>query len=270
MWIRDFLKREKNLVWIYKDADTRSDLSRDIVTSRTCIYCTTPMKVIQENHSVAPSGIDEITFIVRLCRMCGWWTKQRYVITYFEPFDTSAYSDGAIGSLYNLDVSNQSIPIEEIRSYLAVKYDERFNIDPWRFEEVVASVYKDLGYYARVTARSGDGGIDVVLDGPNSKVIGVQVKRYKDKIKVEQIRSFVGALYLKRMTRGIFVTTSGFQSGADNAAQLSSSRGIPIELVDAQRFYQALGIAQQEYYKTIKDPLAPFVNAPLVSLGFDY
>jgi restriction system protein len=228
------------------------------------------MKVIQENNSVAPSGVDEITFIVRLCRMCGWWTKQKFVISYLGDWDTSTYSSGAIGSLYNLDVSDQSIPIEEIRSYLAVKYDERFNIDPWRFEEVVASVYKDLGYYARVTARSGDGGIDVVLDGSNSKVIGVQVKRYKDKIKVEQIRSFVGALYLKRMTRGIFVTTSSFQSGADNVAQLSSSRGIPIELVDAQRFYQALGIAQQKYYKTIKDPLAPFVNVPLGSLGFGY
>jgi restriction system protein len=258
-------------MWIYTDTVRDVEAVCAAIDVGFCIFCRTKLRTIKEDHSVAPSGIDEIALTVQFCTMCGWWTKKRDVFTYFQgSFDVSHYADGAIGSLRELDISDQSLPIEEIRSYLAVKYDKRFNLDPWKFEEVVASVYKDFGYHTRVTARSGDGGIDVVLDGRNNSVIGVQVKRYRGKIQVEQIRAFVGALYLKKMTRGIFVTTSSFQSGADKVAKLSKSRGIPIELVDAERFYQALGIAQRATYKCVKDPSAPFWNTQLFSLGVDY
>ena len=49
--------------------------------------------------------------------------------------------------------------------------------------------FGDLGYRARVTAYSGDDGIDVILDGDDDKAVGVQVKRYKNRIEVDQIRS---------------------------------------------------------------------------------
>jgi hypothetical protein len=49
-------------------------------------------------------------------------------------------------------------------------------------------------------------------------------------------------LVINNCTRGIFVTTSRFQPGAVEAASKSSSRGFPIELVDAKRFYEILQI----------------------------
>jgi len=176
---------------------------------------------------------------------------------------------GAVGSLRELDLRDQSIPIAEIRAYLAAKYDARFAIDPWKFEEVVASVYQDLGYNARVTARSGDDGIDVILDGPDDSVIGIQVKRYSGRISVEQIRSLAGALLLNGITRGVFVTTSTFQSGAHTTVERFCLQGMPIELVDAERFYDALGLAQRTRYKSISDPTAPFIDVgmTLISSG---
>ena len=130
----------------------------------------------------------------------------------------------------------------------------------------MASVYKDLGYYTEVTAYSGDGGIDVILESPEGQSIGIQVKRTKNVISVEQIRALLGALYLGGLTRGIFVTTSSFPRGAKRAAREADLRGTPVELIDAPRFYDALGIAQRKLYESSSDPSAPFADAKLLEL----
>jgi restriction system protein len=136
------------------------------------------------------------------------------------------------------------------------------------FEETVASVFRDLGYGARVTAYSGDDGIDVILDGQSDTMIGVQVKRYRNSIQVEQIRSLAGALVLGGLTRGIFVTTSTFQGGADDTAQRLNTRGYQIELMDATRFFDALKIAQRSQYRSKSDPTAPYTHARLIDLHY--
>ena len=93
-------------------------------------------------------------------------------------------------------------------------------------------------------APCGDRGIDVYLDGPDESLIGVQVKRWRGAISVEQMTALTGALVVNDCTKGIFVTTSRFRRGAVEFAARSSLRGYPIELVDATKFYQTLKIAQ--------------------------
>jgi restriction endonuclease Mrr len=193
--------------------------------------------------------------------MCGWWAASEKRIVYDFEYDTeSEQSSGLAGILLNLDLSDQSLPISEIRSYLVARYQSRFDIDPHLMEEVVASVYKDLGYSAEAVGRTGDGGIDVILTGPKSVRTGVQVKRYQNSIKVEQIRAFLGALVLKGYTKGIFITTSSFQRGVFEATQIAEARGFAIELVDAPRFLAALRIAQRERYNSVDDSTAPFAD----------
>lgn len=60
----------------------------------------------------------------------------------------------------------------------------------------------------------------------------------------------------------MFVTTSRFQSGANKTAKLSEIRGIPIELMDTDRFYDALCIAQRTKYRKSDDKTAPFRKVP--------
>jgi restriction system protein len=118
------------------------------------------------------------------------------------------------------------------------------------FEKVVADVFQSTGFSARVTSYQADGGIDVILDGPNDKTIGVQVKRYRNTIRVEQIRALAGALLLAGHTKGIFVATSSYSSAAKKAAARYTARGLPIELIDATRFYDALLVAQRACYRS--------------------
>jgi restriction system protein len=44
--------------------------------------------------------------------------------------------------------------------------------------------------------------------------------------------------------KGIFVSTSGYQSGVSPLVQRSAVSCVPIEIIDAKKFYDALGIAQ--------------------------
>jgi len=174
-----------------------------------------------------------------------------------------------IGSLKELDLTDISTPLAEVRQYLLAKENSMFDAHPQLFENVVASVFSGLGWNARVTAYSGDDGIDIVLDGPDDKTIGVQVKRYRRerRIEAEQIRSFAGALLLNGHTKGVFVATSPFRKGAQNTARKYADFGYPIELIDAEKLLDALGIAQISSSKIGKKQIASYFLRTGVHVG---
>jgi restriction system protein len=259
-------------IWRYAFSFTDKQYVENAVGSSVCVFCHSPFRWLPSEfgykpHPVNPEVSYRIARHVRFCEVCGWWvTSERRVIYDFEYHTESHQSSAAAGILLELDVSDQSIPLSEIRSYLAAKYDSRFEIPPQKFEEVVVSVFRDIGYSTQAVGRTGDGGIDAIFEGPSGTWTGIQVKRYRNKIKVEQIRALLGALVLKGYTRGMFVTTGEFQSGAFRTAEIAAKRGVPIELIDAPRFFEALKIAQREKYRSSADPTAPFFNAHMLSL----
>jgi hypothetical protein len=204
---------------------------------------------------------------VFVCPVCGWWKATGYADgDDFFYRGQSGYIEGAAASLRDMDLTDISSPITEVRSYLAAKYEKRFTLHPRLFEETVASVFGDIGYSAEATAYSGDDGIDVILKR-GEETVGVQVKRYKNTIEVEQIRSLAGALILNGFTRGIFVTTSGFQSGGEPTTEKYKTRGYEIELLDATRFYDMLKIAQRKMYDSFEEFPVANVLSHLVKIN---
>lgn len=199
---------------------------------------------------------------VLACPCCGWWYVHSYMSQHLAQQQVQTW-ESASGVLRNLDLTDLTVPVEEIRSYLCANFRSRFDLPPRLLEETVASVFKSLGYRVRVTGRCGDGGIDVVLDGDQGDTVGVQVKRYRASIGVEQIRAFAGALLLGGYTKGVYVTTSRFQSGTRTTTERFKDRGIGIELLDAEQFYQALRISQRSAYQYSDDASAPFNKCKL-------
>jgi hypothetical protein len=192
------------------------------------------------------------------CPACGWWA-----VSHHERREVGLDVYGRIyraaGVLKSLDVSDISIPLDELSRYLVANYRTRFLVNPKRYEDVVAGVFRDAGYRVRVTSYSGDDGVDIfVLDGDVGDIVGVQVKRYQGSILAEQIREFAGALILNQLTRGVYVTTSKFTRGAENTASRFSQGGLAIELWDAHTFYDRLRLAQRPQYEDPDDPSAPF------------
>ena len=200
---------------------------------------------------------------VSACARCGWW------IAFEETLQKIANrlivrSYGGAGAIKKLDLRDVSTPIDEVRSYLTGRYNDRFGMNATLFEQTVASVFGDLGYRTRSTGKSGDGGIDIILWTPDGAEIGVQVKAYRKTIEVNQIRELTGALVQKGITKGMFVTTSQFTKGGPVSAGLSALRGRPIELVDAASFFERLEIAQRKRGFLPDDEHAPWRREALL------
>ncbi len=241
-------------IWTY-ERNTRVQARglASVLSLDNCPFCATSLTNLGNSATRSPYSYTASAKIIDICAICGFWRiRQDFKSSKGtrDEYYTSVHA--ATATLRELDLSDISVPLQEARTYLVAKYDARFEMHPRLFEETVASVFKDLGYQVVVTGYSSDGGIDVILHD-DSGTIGVQVKRYKNSIEVEQIRSLTGALVLAGFTKGIFVTTSRFQAGAPDTVQKYSSCGYQIDLVDADRFYETLRLTQRPQYNSVEE-----------------
>lgn len=253
-------------MWEYAEAGRLMTINS--VYADNCIFCETflfrfPAESFEVNQK-------RLFVQLSICPQCGWWTVYR--IHQGEYARTAGFAEshsGNIGCLKEFDLTDISTPLNEVRQYLSAKKDSVYDAHPRLFEEVVSSVFKDFGWNTQVTAYSGDNGVDVILGGKSDSTVGVQVKRNKKerKIEAEQIRSLAGALILGGHTKGIFVTTSTFRKGAIDTARKFSAIGYPIELIDAERFFDALGIAQIKSFMPDQKLIVSYITKLGVHIG---
>jgi restriction system protein len=220
-----------------------------------CQFCKTQMAGLEVH--IEHRGEGYVRTHVEVCRACGWWVLT-HDFGYNHGYEGYKGVRRAAGTLRNLDLADLTLPIDELSRYLLVHYEDRLQCHPRKYEEVVAGVFADLGYSTRVTSYSSDDGIDVFVFDGSDTTVGVQVKRYKGKISVEQIRSFAGALCLNGLTTGIFVTTSQFTTDAKNTAARYGQLGTRVHLWDADRFYDQLRVAKSSRFRSADDPNAPY------------
>lgn len=95
-------------------------------------------------------------------------------------------------------------------------------IDPYYFEKVILILLRKMGYGDFVeTSKSGDGGIDGIIneDKLGLDKIYIQAKRFtENKVREKDIRNFIGAMS-GDTNKGVFVTTSMFDKGAEEKAR---------------------------------------------------
>jgi restriction system protein len=115
------------------------------------------------------------------------------------------------------------------------------------FEDLIIDVVLALGYagrrrdMARKLGRSGDGGIDGVidLDELGLDALYLQAKRLKPGtvVSVSAVRDFVSALEAHRATKGVFVTTGNFSPAARGVVEAISKK---IVLINGQHLTQSM------------------------------
>jgi len=128
---------------------------------------------------------------------------------------------------------------EQIANALAADLLSRLReAEPAFFEGVIVDLLLKMGYgygsaAGNVLGQSGDDGVDGVinLDPLGVDQVYVQAKRYQagSPIGSGAIRDFYGALGLKDVTKGIYVTTSSF---SPNARATAEKLGARIVLID--------------------------------------
>jgi restriction system protein len=132
------------------------------------------------------------------------------------------------------------------------------SVAPAFFEELVIDLLVHMGYggnrteAARAIGRTGDGGIDGVIDEDRLGLdsIYVQAKRWDSSVGRPEIQKFAGALQGQRATKGIFITSSTFTREAEDYAQRI---GIRIVLIDGRRlaslmFEHGVGVSAKRTY----------------------
>ena len=172
--------------------------------------------------------------------------------TYFDPFwPTKTAAEPETVKPQDVDEIDPIEKIDQGIEQLTAKVGEDLlarlrGTHPDFFEEAVVQVLLQMGYggaeaRGRRIGGSGDGGVDGVIDQDPLGLdqIYVQAKRYGEGNSVgrEAIQAFVGALHGKGATKGIFITTSTFTSGAKEYASVVPSRPI---LIDGARLVKLM------------------------------
>jgi len=113
---------------------------------------------------------------------------------------------------------------------------------PAFFESVIVALLLAMGYggsreeAGKIVGRSGDGGIDGVIDQDALGLdrVYVQAKRYAEEngVSEPEIRAFSGSLGAAKADKGVFVTTSYFTQPAQNFAERHPFK---IVLIDGER-----------------------------------
>ena len=114
------------------------------------------------------------------------------------------------------------------------------NLSPSAFEQLVKEVFDGLGYRATVTGRSGDEGVDLVLEKGNERSI-TQCKRYKGQVGQSVIREFYGTVVHEKADRGYVVTTGTFSLPAQAWAQ--GKNLVLVDGVDLVNSISGLGVS---------------------------
>lgn len=123
------------------------------------------------------------------------------------------------------NIHNNQINLEiiDVNSHL-LKYLARFpeflrEIDPRKFEEIVAEIFHKKGFSVTLTPRTRDGGKDIyaVQHGMfGQQLLVIECKRYSstNKVGVELVRGIYGVKMAERATAAMLVTTSYFSKDA--------------------------------------------------------
>jgi len=115
------------------------------------------------------------------------------------------------------------------------------HMPPGEFEDLIGRLLGALGFRdVEVTARSGDGGIDVrgtlVVGEVIRTRMAVQVKRWRNNVQaptVQQVRGSLGT-----HDQGLIITTSDYSSGARTEAERPNA--VPVGLMNGEQLVRLL------------------------------
>lgn len=120
-------------------------------------------------------------------------------------------------------------------------------INPFEFEELVATLFNKMGYETEVTSKTGDFGIDIIAKDEKD-VIAIQTKKYAkgNNVGNRDVQRLLGAMQLRQVkaNKAILISTSDFTFQATEQAKET-----PIELWDGDYISSLL----RKYLKNWKE-----------------
>ena len=136
--------------------------------------------------------------------------------TLFELNESQPSSNESNIIVHNID--------DEVKKYFKKHPHKLYDLNPRKFEELIASILKDLGFDVELTKTTRDGGRDIIASIRNAVtnfLAYVECKRFAadNKVGVGIIRKVAGVHYTRKPSKSIIVTTSYFTKDAIKEAE---------------------------------------------------
>ena len=125
----------------------------------------------------------------------------------------------------SIDDSEQLIEVSSginsrLISMLSKNPRKLYELDLRAFEELIAHIFYDFGFEVELTARTRDGGKDIIAicDNPTKRRYLIECKRYaeKNKVGIDIVQRLHGVVASDGSTLGIVATTRSFTKDAAN------------------------------------------------------
>ena len=99
--------------------------------------------------------------------------------------------------------------------------DEIDKMDGYQFEEYLALLFRQHGYKADVTRKSGDFGADLILQKDGVKIV-VQAKRHKQNVGIKAVQEVYASMAHYKANEAWVVTNSEFTEAARKLARANN------------------------------------------------
>lgn len=134
-----------------------------------------------------------------------------------------------------------------IRSLKMTKIKELQDVSPREFENIIALLFKNLGYEVKQTPYTNDGGKDAIA-WMNGKKYVIECKRYAENAAIGRpmVQKFHSALIDEKAVGGYFVTTSKFAQTAIDYGKKHN-----LTLIDGNSLENLFSKAYPEYNESI-------------------
>lgn len=216
--------------------------------------------ITDEGRSVAEQPFDGPAFVAEVNRRYWTWKNSQIDIQIELPGSHDTETD-------NFDVfedpqDRMDQTLKAAHEALAAELIETLKqCEPAFFEKLVVKLLLKMGYggsrqeAGRAVGQSGDGGIDGIIneDRLGLDAIYLQAKRWEGSVGEGPIRDFFGALDIKGVKKGVFITTSHFTPAAHRVIE-SNRSDKKIVLLDGARLADLmiehdLGVSIQATYQ---------------------
>lgn len=148
---------------------------------------------------------------------------------------------------YHIKYKNNADKKIEKKVFDKLIIDKINDMDGIEFESFCCYIFSNLGYMARQTQTTNDGGKDIVLINKKLQKTYVECKRYASDnlIGRELIQKLVGSAIGDGVTNCIFVTTSSFNNNALEYVN-NMKGGVDVELIDLDKLLDMVGELNQD------------------------
>jgi hypothetical protein len=108
---------------------------------------------------------------------------------------------------------------DELIRYLAHHPELLYEVEPRKFEEIIAAIFRNQGFDVDLTPPTRDGGVDIYAarrDDLGAFLYLIECKRYTPprKVGIEKVQRLNGIVAAAQATKGIIATTSTFTEDA--------------------------------------------------------